>query len=323
LLGSEAEIIAYRTRVLNQVLPYVGSGKNLEQTCGIRAYADLDEALSKGPVAALICNPTSLHISVALAAARAGCHLFIEKPVSHTKEGLDELQTVVRDRGLRTLVGFQFRFHPGLAAVKELLDDGAVGHVTHASVHWGEYLPNWHPWEDYRGSYSARSDLGGGVVHTLSHPFDYLRWMLGEVRAVSAVVGRDGGLGIEVEDTADIILEFESGAIGTIHLDYVQQPTCHQLRVIGRLGTILWDNETGDVRWYRAGRDWQVNPAPVGFERNTMFLSEARHFLDCVAGRAEPFVSLQDGIRTLDVALAAKASAAEGRRVDVEEAGAP
>jgi predicted dehydrogenase len=199
-----------------------------------------------------------------------------------------------------------------------LLDESAVGHVTHASVHWGEYLPNWHPWEDYRDSYSARGDLGGGVILTLCHPFDYLRWMLGEVRAVSAVAGRDGGLGIDVDDTADIILEFESGVIGTVHLDYVQQPTCHRLRVIGRSGTILWDNETGCVRWFRSDRaEWQKIPVPLGFERNALFMAEARHFLDCVAGRSEPLVSLDDGVRTLEVTLAAKCSAAEARRVEI------
>jgi predicted dehydrogenase len=318
LLGPEAEIIAYRTRGLNQVLPPVGSCANLEQSYGIRSYDNLDDALSQSPIAALVCNPTSLHVPVALAAARAGCHLFIEKPVSHTKEGLDELQTVVREGDLRALVGFQFRFHPGLAAIKELLDEEVVGHVTHVNVHWGEYLPNWHRWEDYRDSYSARSDLGGGVILTLCHPFDYLRWMLGEVRTVSAVVGRNGGLGIEVDDTADIILEFESGAIGTIHLDYLQQPTCHQLRVIGRSGTILWDNDTGCVRWFHADRgQWQTISVPAGFERNALFMAEARHFLDCVEGRAQPLVSLDDGVRTLEVILAAKSSAAEARRVEI------
>jgi predicted dehydrogenase len=150
----------------------------------------------------------------------------------------------------------------------------------------------------------------------LSHPFDYLRWLLGEVHAVSAVVGRNGGLGIEVDDTADIILEFESGAFGTVHLNYVQQPTCHQLRVIGRSGTILWENETGCVRWFQTGdAEWQKIPVPLGFERNALFMAEAQHFLDCVAGRAEPLVSLDDGVRALEVTLAAKTSAAESRRV--------
>jgi predicted dehydrogenase len=304
LLGDEAEIVAYRAR-----------GDQIEGLC-IRACTDLDNALSKKPVAAFVCNPTSLHVPVAIAAARAGCHLFIEKPISHTREGIDELRALVCGRKLKTLIGFQFRFHPGLIAIKKLIDNRTIGQVTHVNVHWGEYLPNWHPWEDYRESYSACSDLGGGAVLTLCHPFDYLRWLMGEIGAVFALTGRQSGLEIDVEDSADILLEFESGAIGTVHLDYVQQPASHTLKIIGSAGTILWDNETGSAQCFRAGtQEWEKIDPPLGFERNALFISEVRHFLDCVAGRAEPLVSLDDGLRALEIALAVKKSAREARRV--------
>jgi predicted dehydrogenase len=322
LLEPGAEIIAYRARGPGRNLAEDEERRQFEQTFGIQAYANLDDALSQGPVAVFVCNPTSLHVPVALAAARVGCHLFIEKPISHTMEGLNELRGIVHERDLRTQVGFQFRFHPGLFAVNTLIRTEAIGRVTHVNVHWGEYLPSWHPWENYRESYSARSDLGGGVILTLCHPFDYLRWMLGEIHAVFAAVGRNGGLGIDVEDTADIVLEFESGAVGTVHLDYVQQPTCHRLQVIGTAGTVLWNNETGCVQWYGADRgEWQTIAPPAGFERNALFLAEVRHFLDCVAGHADPLVSLEDGLRTLELALAAKTSAAEARRVEIPDDG--
>jgi predicted dehydrogenase len=89
--------------------------------------------------------------------------------------------------------------------------------------------------------------------------------------------------------------------------------------VTGTSGTILWDNETGAAQCYRSDRgEWQIIPPPPGFERNTLFLNEAEHFLDCVAGRAEPVVTLEDGVRTLEVALAAKRSAAEARIIEME-----
>ena len=90
----------------------------------------------------------------------------------------------------QVLVGFQFRFHPGLQQVKKLLDEGAIGKPISAHAHWGEYLPDWHPWEDYKQGYAARPELGGGVVLTLSHPLDYLRWLLGEVESLSAFTSR-------------------------------------------------------------------------------------------------------------------------------------
>ena len=279
---------------------------------GLLTESDLGLALAHQPEVVRVSNPTALHLPVATAAAYAGCHLFIEKPVSHNLSGLDELTSVVNERGLKVGIGFQFRFHPGLLAIRRFLDDCAIGQVVYARVQWGEYLPSWHPWEDYRQSYSARSDLGGGVVLTLCHPFDYLRWLLGEVDSVSATTGHLGDLKIDVEDTADVTLSFQSGAIGYVHLDYLQNPPLHTLQIVGQQGTIQWDSADGAVRYDRADTDGQQRiPVPPEFVRNVMFINELRHFLDCVNGEHEPAVGLSDGIRTLEIALAAKHSARE------------
>ncbi len=313
LLGQKADIIAYRAGS-NELTPPSPPDEALD----IRSYRSLDDALKQRPVAAFICNPTSMHVPVAKAAALAGCHIFVEKPISHNTEGLHELQRLVHARDLKTLVGFQFRHHPGLVIARDLIQRGSIGRVTHAAASWGEYLPGWHPGEDYHRGYSARSDLGGGAILTLSHPFDYLRWMLGEVRAVTAVAGQNGSLGIDVEDTADVLLEFHCNAIATVHLNYIQRPPSHRLELVGTSGTITWDNETGCVRWFQANTgEWRNFPAPVGFERNSMFLAELRHFLDCISGKAEPAIPLEDGVKTLAVTLGAKRSVAEGRKVEI------
>ena len=317
LLGYQVEIMAWRTRRLSHVLTdqlTIRPGADLESYYDIQVFSDLDEALVEQPDVVFITNPTALHLPVALAAAQAGCHLFIDKPVSHSLDGLDQLAAVVQEKELQVLVGFQFRFHPSLRTIKQLMDDGAIGAIVYAHAHWGEYLPDWHPWENYRRSYSARADLGGGVILTLCHPFDYLRWLLGEVQTVSAMAGQLSGLELDVEDTADVTLQFKSGAIGTVHLDYVQRPPSHWLQITGQTGTIRWDNADGAVFCYRAGQgEWESIPTPSGFERNTMFLDEMRHFLDCITGRAEPLINLEDGIRALEIALAAKRSAGRAR----------
>ena len=151
------------------------------------------------------------------------------------------------------LVGFQFRFHPGLRQVKQLLDEGAIGKPLSARAHWGEYLPNWHPWEDYRLGYAARPELGGGVVLTLSHPLDYLRWLLGEVESLWLLPAIKG-LGMPVEDLAEIGLRFSKGAIGSLHLDYDQRPPSHTLEIMGTHGTIRWDNADGITRLAKLDR---------------------------------------------------------------------
>jgi predicted dehydrogenase len=226
------------------------------------------------------------------------------------------LADIVKRQDVRVLVGFQFRFHPGLQHIKELLNNDAIGPVTSIHVHWGEYLPAWHPWEDYRDGYAARSDLGGGVLLTLCHPFDYLRWLIGEVDAVSAMTAQEGGLDIEVEDTANVMLRFENGANGTVHLDYVQRPPTHTLQITGQRGRILWDNEDGAVHWYQTDTEkWEIEEMSPDFERNTLFVGEVEHFLNCIESGTEPCVNLNDGIATQKIVLAAKESSREGKEI--------
>lgn len=289
-----------------------------EDLQGLRTETDLSAVLSTSPAAIVVANPTALHVPVALAAARTGCHLFIEKPIAHTFDGVAELAAEVAARQLTVLVGYNFRFHRALQVVKGWLEEGSIGRVVSATAQWGEYLPGWHPWEDHRQGYSARADLGGGAILTMSHPLDYMRWLLGEVQSVSALAGRLGDLEIDVEDAAHILLQFTCGAIGSVQVSYLQRPPSHLLRVTGTMGVIECDVLAGTARRFRAGEPTWETTSPAGAsDRNTMFVDEMQHFLACLVGTAQPLVSLEDGVAALRLAVAAKRSATEKRTFEV------
>ncbi len=289
---------------------------------------EIEAALQRHrPQAVIVATPTSLHLPIARPAVEAGCHLLLEKPVSHNLDGLDELQRAAQRSGSRILVGFQFRFHPTIQKAKELLTQDTLGQVLAFHVHWGEYLPQWHPWEDYRQSYAARSDLGGGVIRTLTHPLDYLRFLLGEVQALWAFAAHLSPLEMDVEDVAEIGVRLENGAFGSVHLNYVQRPPAHRWEIVGINGTLSWDNTDGSLTLFRARLpfgEWAQDPPspqvevfkpPAGFERNHLFLAEMRHFLEVVQGTAQPICTLEDGIRALELAQAALRSAQESRLI--------
>lgn len=279
---------------------------------------DLAQALRKKPAAAIIASPTAWHIQHALAAAAAGCHILMEKPISHSMDGVNELLKMVKQEGLVFQTAFQFRFHPVLREIKQLIDQNRIGKILSAQVHWGEYLPLWHPWEDYRQSYAARQDMGGGVVLTLCHPYDYLRWLVGEVTRLSAVVDKLSDLEIDTEDTALITLRFHNDAIGSIYLDYNEKPPQHSLMIIGQSGKILWDNRDGIATiYYDDGKSAQSLSPPRGLERNDLFINELAHFIECIQTRQEPACTLADGIAALEMALAIKKSAAEKREINL------
>ena len=271
---------------------------------------NLEEALSHKPTIAIVSNPSAKHLEVATAAAVAGCHLFIEKPLSHSLDHCQDLADVVRQKQLTTQIGCQFRFHPLLISLREQLRSSRLGEVLGARAEWGEYLPDWHPWEDHRQSYSARADLGGGVVLTLIHPLDYMYWLFGPVQDVQASIRSVPSLQTAAgDDWAEITLQFTSGVIGQVHLDYVQKPPVHRLCVWGERGRATWDYHAGTLCWEAADGPVELEHVPSGFERNTMFIDEMRHFLDAVEHRRTSNIPLEDGIAVLDIALRAKQNA--------------
>jgi predicted dehydrogenase len=299
-----------------------------DELAGYTVETDLQEALHKHkPDAVVVANPTSMHLDIAIPAAEAGCHILLEKPVSHSLERLDVLEKAAKKSGSRILVGFQFRYHPTLNKASELFQSNTLGKILTVHAHWGEYLPQWHPWEDYRQSYAARADLGGGVIVTLTHPLDYLRYLLGDVESLWSFNGHVSPLEVDVEDIAEIGLKFASGAVGGVHVNYFQRPPVHRLEIVGTNGTMRWDNADGILHLHKMpasfGSSSDQPPAPVietfsppeGFERNQLFVAQTRHFIEVVRGEAEPVCRLEDGVMALRLALAAYESQAGGRVV--------
>lgn len=307
----QTDLVLYRT--LKATLPD-------DELAGYPVETDLAEALEKHkPDAVIVANPTALHLDVAIPAAEAGCAVLLEKPIAEDLSRVDELRRAAEKNGNRFLVGFQFRYHPTLNKARDLIQTGALGRILTVHAHWGEYLPNWHPWEDYRESYAARDDLGGGVIRTLTHPIDYLRFLLGEVAELRAMQGHISALELTgVEDVAEIALKFQGGAIGGLHVNYFQRPPVHRIEIVGSAGTLRWDNADGVLHLLEISDPFgtwsdrptavvhEKFPTPDGFERNQLFVAQTTHFLEVASGASAPICSLEDGIRALELALAAR-----------------
>jgi predicted dehydrogenase len=198
-----------------------------------------------------------------------------------------------------------------------MISSGELGNVVSFRVNWGEYLPNWHPWEDYKKSYAARADLGGGVTLTLCHPFDYLRWLFSdEVSKLWAFTSTSAEIAVEVDAVAEVGLHFKKGAVGTVHLDYLQRPGSHTLEITCTKGRLLWDNATAQLRCYRVeDENWQQYDPPIGFERNWLFIEEMKAFLALVRGEIESPCTLNDGINALEIVQGVQFSAAAGKMI--------
>lgn len=291
--------------------------QDLESLVGHVVF-DLVEALAWQPEFALITNPASLHIDTGLALARENCHLFIEKPLSNTLDGVDDLLNLCHERALVLMVGYNFRFYRPLQIMQQALVKGRIGRVMAIRAEVGQFLPEWRPGKDYRQSVSARRELGGGVLLELSHELDYVRWLGGEVSAISARIGHLSDLEIDVEDTAEITMQFENSAIGSVHLNMIQRPATRICRVVGTGGTLIWDGLCHHVRLFSvASNAWSdLQPANT-IDRNEMYIAELRHFLDCIEENSTPIVSGEDGRRVLKMIAAATLSSLKQQVVEL------
>ncbi len=297
---------------------------------GIKGYATLDDALAAGPDAVFVCTPTHHHLPIARAALQADAHLFIEKPLAASLAGVDELAAAAQARRRIVLVGCNMRFHPGVARLRTALDQAALKRPLLFQARFGHFLPNWRPGADYRLSYSARRESGGGIMLEGVHEFDYLRWLGGEVTGVAGHAAHVSGLEIDGEDWAVVLLRFESGAVGQIHLDYLSSLKLRGCEVVGEEGVLRWTSEGKNPEVVRVCLD----AGPGGkreelyrceaYDSNLMYLEELTHFRKCLEGVAKPALDLAGARRVLALALTARDAADAGagwRDVSAPQAG--
>ncbi len=283
----------------------------------VRAVPSLADGLAEQPDLAVIATPTALHLDAARAVIEAGVPLLLEKPVTDGWAGVVELVCAAEQRNLPVAVGFNLRFHEALQQARQRLLDGAVGRVVSLRASVGQYLPEWHPGEDYRENYSAKRAMGGGAILDLVHEIDLARWFLGPVASVQAMAGQLGDLQLDTEDLAEILLGHRERGLSSVHVDYLRRPARRTLEVLGTEGTLEVDLLTATLRVFEARRNtsWETTLEP--WERNDMYRALMRNVLEVLEGRAAPGVGLREGAEVQRLAVAARRAAISGRAVDV------
>lgn len=269
----------------------------------IDEYTDLTEALESDPDIAFITNPTHLHVDTALKCARQDCHLFVEKPLSHTLDGVNELISEANKRNLVTLIGCQLRFDPILNEIRDILDRREFGQVLTFRAYSGSYLPNWRPNQDYRNSYSAYSSKGGGVVLDLIHEIDYTHWLFGPPSNIKSEISYVDSLEIDSEAIADILIRTISGEVGNIHLSYCRHQPKRTIEIVCDDGVI-----TGDLVNKEIIKETASNSKVQEFDygRDTRFKNQLDYFINHVRTETQCRNDLEEGKDVLKTALKIK-----------------
>ena len=289
-----------------------------------QCVTSIDEALNYEPQAAILSNPASLHIDIAKKLVKKGVHLLIEKPISNSSVGVEELIELCKVNNTILMVGYNLRFLPSLLKFRSLLDNNICGRVCSVRTEVGQHLASWRPDSDYRQNVSANAALGGGVLLELSHEIDYLRWLFAEIDWVNAIQLKQSNLEIDVEDTAHIILGFdhdlgEVPIVATLNMDFIRHDSTRSCMVIGEKGTLRWNGVEGTVKYFEGGKsEWQLLFESPN-ERDQSFSSELKHFLNCIATGDAPYITGVDGYVVLKIIDAIRKSSLMGSKVYIEK----
>jgi len=272
-----------------------------------------------------VCVPAPLHMPVATTALERGMHTLIEKPLTTNLAEVGPLARLAESRKLTVGVAHVYRFIPELVRLREELQAGAIGEVKHVRFLSGQHFPTVRP--DYNKIYFARRAMGGGVLLDFAcHSVDYFQWLCGRATEVAAVAERMMLDEIETEDLADVLLRFENGARGAIHVNAFQRDYLLDIHVAGTKGTLHAKlaaetrevHTEGQFAWTleRCGTDGKfVELSSTGYERDHFYSLQAQNFLNAVAGREPARATLADGAQAVAVCLAAYQSAMERRSI--------
>ena len=285
-------------------------------------FATMSEALIFSPDLAIIASPATFHLSTAIPLAEAGVHLLIEKPLSATSAGIEDLAEACKNEHVLLSVGYNLRFLKSLQKFKFIIDSQLIGSVWSVRCEVGQYLPSWRPDRDYRQSVSAQNALGGGVLLELSHEIDYLRWIFGEVDWVQAILTQQSDLEIDVEDTAHLFLgftanDFERQIIASVNLDFIRQDNTRLCTVIGKLGSLRWNGIAGTVELWAIGtQGWQEIFKHESF-RDESYITEWRHLINCIEQGSQATITGEDGLKVLQIIESARVASKTKSQVKI------
>lgn len=255
---------------------------------------------------AMICNPSSLHIKYAISLARLGLNLFIEKPLSNSLKDVNQLKKIIKEKKLKCMVGFNLRYNDCYKFIKKkLLNKDFFGMIYKVDIYNGEYLPDYHPYEDYRNSYAAKKSLGGGVLLTQIHELDLIISLFDKPLKIYSNIKKCSNLKIDVEDNVDSLMIMKKKINLNLHLDYITKPSIRYLRIYGYKKILYWDYYKNEISIIHRNKKNKKKIKFKKLNRNKMYKDELKDFFNSKKTN-KGLPNINDGIESLKLALLLK-----------------
>lgn len=292
-----------------QMLVFRPSGHPAEVSGELRFVASIADGIAARPDLAVVASPSARHMEALEPLLQAGVACYVEKPPVIAAPDVAKLRTLLaQGRPPVTLTGCNLRFLPSLRRLREALRAGKIGTPVRASLQAGQWLPDWRPQRDYRNTYSAHAEAGGGVIFDLIHEIDAARWLFGEFDKVRTLSGKLSRLEIDAEDTACLLFAKRGGGpIVSIGLDYVSRQRVRRYEIVGDEGTLVWDFALARLSLVKALGEELLDADPASFDTAATYLAAMGEFVEAVREKRPTSQDLNDGLATTELALRAKA----------------
>ena len=302
-------VLAYRTSKSNRVIKNgdVVPDKKLSKYYNLVEFFEINHALNENPNVAFICNPSSLHMETALRIAENNIHFFIEKPLAVSETGINDLENKINENKLVNMVGYQTRFNPIVIEANDVISSLKYGKIISAEFKWCTYLPDHHPYEDYRKGYAARKDLGGGVIFCLIHELDIIQWFFGCPISVYAVKGAQSKLEMDVEDDVSAILQFKYNASAfplNLHLSFSQKVEERYFNVLMQDALLKVNLVTNKIEIIEHNKNFHYHNKYDNLDRNIFFKKELEEFIKAFENNEKTSIPVSEGKKSLMMALA-------------------
>jgi len=292
--------------------PRKDRGEEVEEKYKIRTFDDFDRAMAENPDALVISTPPDLHTKYAIIAAKNDKHFFTEASV--VDEGMDELIDICKNKNIVAAPSCTMRFHPAVKKIRELVEKNVIGKPLAFTYHSGQYLPDWHPWEDYRKFYVAKSETGAAREIV---PFElaWLTWVFGPINFISCFKGKLSKLEADIDDVYQLILKFRAGILGHVLVDVVARVPYRIFRLLGEEGVVEWNwvekrvkiFSAKDNKWTELSVD-EGAPEKEYIAGEKMYMDEMRCFLQAIEGKTSYPYTFEEDKKILGFLYAAERS---------------
>jgi len=283
---------------------------------GVRAYATVEEALDvRRYNTAIIAAPAPSHVPIATQLTQHDMHLLIEKPLSVSLDGIENLRQLVSKQQTQVAIGYSMRSYPALAEMKKAIDSGRLGKPVEIVVTAGQHFPFYRP--AYREIYYTDQSQGGGAIQDCAtHFLNTGEWLAGPITSLVTDAEHCVLKDVDVEDTVHLITRHGT-VMGSYSINQHQHPNECRITVICDSGAARF--ELSGHRWLTAsepGGEWRLE-GEFEVDRDSAYIRQANRFLDQIDGKNGPTCSLDEGIQTLKVNLAALHSWKTRQWVDI------